>query len=161
MTLFENCLRNFDPSKNMAAVGGGGGGDFLQCLDFREILQNSPPLKLRVRFWNNFTGLFLGDPVQKLFVKFWSVEKHGRCGGGLFAFYGLKEILKIFLLRNCWSEFGIILQNCSLDDPRQKCLQNFDPSINMAVVNGGFLHYTDIKKFLTIFFSETNGQILK
>ena len=27
-------------------------------------------------------------------------------------------------------------------------LQNFDPSINMALVNGGFLHYTDMKKFL-------------
>ena len=26
--------------------------------------------------------------------------------------------------------------------------QNFDPSINMALVNGGFLHYTDMKKFL-------------
>ena len=25
--------------------------------------------------------------------------------------------------------------------------QNFDPSINMALVNGGFLHYTDMKKF--------------
>ena len=26
--------------------------------------------------------------------------------------------------------------------------RNFDPSINMALMNGGFLHYTDIKKFL-------------
>ena len=32
--------------------------------------------------------------------------------------------------------------------PFKKCLRNFDPSINMAVVNGGFLHYTDMKKFL-------------
>ena len=29
----------------------------------------------------------------------------------------------------------------------------------MALVNGGFLHYTDMKTFLTIFFSEINGQI--
>ena len=28
------------------------------------------------------------------------------------------------------------------------CLRNFDPSLNMALVNGGFLHYTDMKKFL-------------
>ena len=28
------------------------------------------------------------------------------------------------------------------------CLRNYDPSLNMALVNGGFLHYTDIKKFL-------------
>ena len=35
--------------------------------------------------------------------------------------------------------------------------QNFDLPRNMALVNGGFLHCTDIKKF----FSETAGQILK
>ena len=33
---------------------------------------------------------------------------------------------------------------------------------NMALVNGGFLHYTDMqKKFIKIFSSETAGQILK
>ena len=32
----------------------------------------------------------------------------------------------------------------------------------MALMNGGFLHYMDIRKFLKeIFFSETAGQILK
>ena len=30
----------------------------------------------------------------------------------------------------------------------KNCSQNFDPSLNMALVNGGFLHYTDMKKFL-------------
>ena len=30
----------------------------------------------------------------------------------------------------------------------KNCSQIFDPSINMALVNGGFLHCTDIKKFL-------------
>ena len=30
----------------------------------------------------------------------------------------------------------------------KNCSQNFDPSINMALVNGGFLHYMDMKKFL-------------
>ena len=33
---------------------------------------------------------------------------------------------------------------CSLGDP----FQNFYPSINMALVNGGFLHNTDMKKLL-------------
>ena len=31
----------------------------------------------------------------------------------------------------------------------------------MAVVNGGFLHYMDMKKFLKIVFSETTDQIFK
>ena len=60
----------------------------------------------------------------------------------------MKKFLKNLLLRNCWSDFEIISQECSLCDPFKNCLQNFDPSINMALVNGGFLHYTDMKKFL-------------
>ena len=49
VNLFKNCSQNFDPSKNIAAVGGGG-GSFLHCVDFREILQNSSPLQPPVRF---------------------------------------------------------------------------------------------------------------
>ena len=30
----------------------------------------------------------------------------------------------------------------------KNCSQSFDLSVNMALVNGGFLHYTDMKKFL-------------
>ena len=30
----------------------------------------------------------------------------------------------------------------------KNCSRNFDPSLNMALVNGGFLHYTDMKRFL-------------
>ena len=53
------------------------------------------------------------------------------------------------LLWNCWPDFEIISQECSLGDPFLKIvLRNFDPSINMALVNWGFLHYTDMKKFL-------------
>ena len=33
------------------------------------------------------------------------------------------------------------------------CSRNFDPLINMAVVHGGYLHYTDMKKFFEKFSS--------
>ena len=59
----------------------------------------------------------------------------------------MKKFLKNLLLLNCWSDFEIISQECSFGDRFQK-LQNFDPSINMALVNGGFLHSRDMKKFL-------------
>ena len=62
----------------------------------------------------------------------------------------MKKFLKNLLLRNCWSDFEIISQECSLGDLFKKCLQNFDLSINMALVNGGFLHYTDMKKFMSV-----------
>ena len=70
--------------------------------------------------------------------------------GGFLHYRDMKKFLKNLLLRNCWSDFEIISQECSLGDPFQKLLasQNFDLSINMALVNGGFLHYRDMKKFL-------------
>ena len=68
--------------------------------------------------------------------------------GGFLHYKDMKKFLKNLLLRNCWSDFEIISQECSLGDPFQKCSQNFDLSINMALVNGGFLPYTDMKKFL-------------
>ena len=68
--------------------------------------------------------------------------------GGFLHYMDMKKFLKNLLLQNCWSDFEIISQECSLGDPFQKCSQNFDLSINMALVNGGFLHYRDMKKFL-------------
>ena len=102
VTLFKNCLRNFDPSINMALVNGG----FLH-------------------------------------------------------YTYMKKLLKNLLLRNCWSDFEIISQECFLRNLFKNCLWNFESSINMALVNGGFLHYIDMKKFLKKIFSETTDQILK
>ena len=51
------------------------------------------------------------------------------------------------ILCNRWSDF----------DPFQNFFVKFDLSINMALVNRGFLHYTNIKKFL----KKIVGPILK
>ena len=80
--------------------------------------------------------------------------------GGYLNYMDMKKFLKIVLHRNQWFEFEIISQKCSLGDRFQKCLQNFDTSINMALMNGGYLHYTDMQKFLKIFSSVAAGQIL-
>ena len=58
--------------------------------------------------------------------------------GGFLHYMDMKKFLKN-LLRNRCSDFEIISQECSLHDPFQKGFANFDPSINMALVNGGFL----------------------
>ena len=60
--------------------------------------------------------------------------------GGFLHYMDMKKLLKN-LLRNRWPDFEIISQECSLGDPIQKCLQNFDPPKNMAQMNLGFLHY--------------------
>ena len=68
--------------------------------------------------------------------------------GGFLHYMDMKKFLKNLLLRNHWSDFEVISQECSFGDPFQNCSQNFDLSINMALVNGDFSHYRDMKKFL-------------
>ena len=67
--------------------------------------------------------------------------------GGFLHYMDMKKFLKTFFLQNRLSDFEIISQECSLGDPFQKLFAKFDLSINMALVNGGFLHYSDMKKF--------------
>ena len=42
--------------------------------------------------------------------------------GGFLHYMDMKKFLKNLLLRNCWSDFEIISQECSLGDPFQKLL---------------------------------------
>ena len=70
--------------------------------------------------------------------------------GGFLHNMDMKKFLKKFFLQNCLSDFEIISQECSLGDPFQNCSHNFDLSINMALVYGDFLHYTDMKKFMSV-----------
>ena len=50
-------------------------------------------LKLLVRFWNYIIEMFLEWPFSELFLKFWSVNKHGISEWRLLALYRHKEIL--------------------------------------------------------------------
>ena len=77
--------------------------------------------------------------------------------GGFLHYMDMKKFLKNHLLLNCWSDFEIISQECCLGDPFQilcslsdlsQKLLNFDQSMNMALVNGGYFHYTNMNKFL-------------
>ena len=119
---FQNCLRNFDPSINMALVNGG----FLHNMHMKKFLKN---LLLRNR-WSDFEIISqecsLGDSFQKLFAKFWSAQKHGSDEWGLLGLHrDMKKFLKNLLLRNCWSDFEIISQECSCGDPFQKLFAKF------------------------------------
>ena len=37
----------------------------------------------------------------------------------------------------------------------KECTQNFDPSKDMALMNGGYLYYTDTRKIIKNIFSKT------
>ena len=103
----------------MALVNGG----FLHYVDMKKFLKN---LLLR-NHWSDFQIISqecsLGDPFQKLSR---STQKHGSDEWGLLALYrDIKKFLKNLLLRNCWSDFEIISQECSLGDTFQKLFAKF------------------------------------
>ena len=59
----------------------------------------------------------LCDPFRKLFIKVWSVKKHGRCGGkAFFIVWTSEKFFKILLIWNHLSDFGLISQDSSLGD---------------------------------------------
>ena len=132
----------------MALVNGG----FLHYRDMKKFSKN---LLLR-NCWSDFEIISqecsLGDPFQKMFAKFDPSTNTALVNGGFLHYRDMKKFLKNLLLWNCWSDFEIISQEYSLSDPFKYCLQNFDLSMNMALVNGGFLYYMDMKKFLKNFF---------
>ena len=122
-------------------------GGFLHYMDMKKFLKNLLLWNCWSDFEINSQECSLGDPFQKLLRNFDPSIKMALVNGGCLHYMDMKKFLKN-LLWNRWSDFEIISQECSLGDPFKKCSRNFDPSINMAVVNGGFLHYMDMKKFL-------------
>ena len=127
----------------MAVVNGG----FLHYTDMKKFLK-------KFLLWNRWSDFeiisqecSLGDPFRKVFAKFWSVHKHGEWG--LLALYRHEKILKksssLKLLVRFWNNFTGIF----LGLPFSKIVRKiYDRSINIALVNWGFLHFTDMKKFV-------------
>ena len=72
----------------MALVNGG----FLHYMDMKKVVKN-----LLQNRWSDFEIISqecsLGDPFQKMFTKFWSVDECGSGEWGLLAPYGHEEIL--------------------------------------------------------------------
>ena len=61
---------------------------------------------------------FLGGPLQKLYTEFDSIKNSG-CNGNQMEFF--KHFFKN--LWNRWSDFEMISQECSLDDPFQRLFE--------------------------------------
>ena len=68
--------------------------------------------------------------------------------GGFLHYTDMKKLLKNLLLRNRWSDFEIISQECSLGEPFQKLFAKFLSVHKHGSGEWGFLHYMNMKKFL-------------
>ena len=73
----------------------------------------------------------------------------------------MMKFLKILFLWNPWSDLKKKILKCSLGDPFENLFVNFDPSRNMALVDGGYLLLYRNEEFLKILPIETDGQISK
>ena len=60
----------------------------------------------------------------------------------------LSNAIKIFW--NLWSEFEIILQECSLGDPFHKIFKKFQSVHKHGSGKWGFMHFMDMKKFSSL-----------
>ena len=83
-------------------------------------------------------------------------------GQGLFSLYIYVENFNL-LVRNHWTDFNIILQKCSFDDPLQRFSSHLDSSKNMAARGRGlFSLYINIENFKTLLFRNhwTNFHII-
>ena len=70
--------------------------------------------------------------------------------GGFLHYMDMKKFLKNFFLQNRSSDFEIISQESSLGDPFQKLFAKIWSVYKYGSMNGGFLHYTDMKKFMSV-----------
>ena len=73
----------------------------------------------------------------------------------------MKKFLKILLLRHVWSDFEMISQKGSLDDPFQKLLAKFLSFKKHGSGEWGLLAVWPWRNSLKFLFSEIVGQILK
>ena len=81
--------------------------------------------------------------------------------GGFSHYRDMKIFLENLLLRNCWSDFEIISQECSLGNPFQKRFAKFWSVYKYGSVEWGLFALYGHEEFLKTFFSKTACQILK
>ena len=122
MILYQDCSSHSDSSKNMAARGRGLFSLYIYIENFKNLLIRN--------HWTDFNIILqkcsFGDPLPRLFKPFGFVKKHGRQGAGLiFPSYIYIETFKNLLVRNHWTDFNIILQQCSFGDPLPRLFKPF------------------------------------
>ena len=133
MTPYQDCSSHLDSSNTWPP----GCGAYFPYIIYIEKFKN-----LLVRnHWTDFNIILqkcsFGDPLPRLFKPIGFVKKHGRqgagrggagrggAGRGLFSLYIYIENLKNLLVRNHWTDFHILLQNCSFGDPLPRLFKPF------------------------------------
>ena len=121
MILYHDCSSHSDWSKNMAARGWGLFSLYIYIENFKNLLVRN--------HWTDFNIILqkcsFGDPLPRLFKPLDSSKNMAARGRGLFSPYIYIENFKNVLVRNHWTDFNIILQQCSFGDPLPRLFKPF------------------------------------
>ena len=157
MILYQDFSSRHDSSKNMATRGRGLFSLYICIENLKSSCQK--PLDL---LQYNLAGMFLWLPATKIVQAIMIPQKTWTPGGrGLFSLYIYIHVenFQNLLVRNHWTDFNVIRQECSYGDPLPRL---FKPSwfvkIVIAKVQGLFSLSLYIET-LKIFFSETTGPV--
>ena len=122
MILYQDCSSHSDSSKNMATRGRGLFSLYIYIENFKNLLVRNHWTEW---FQYNFAEMFLWWSSTKIVQAIWIRQKHGRQGAGLIFLYISIENFKNLLVRNHWTDFNIILQQCSFGDPLPRLFKPF------------------------------------
>ena len=121
MIFYQECSSHLDSSKNMAARGRGLFSIYICIENFKNLLVRN--------HWTDFNIILqncsFGDFLLRLFKPFGFVKNMAARGRGLFSLYIYAENFKSLLVRNHWTDFHIILQECSFGDPLPRLFKPF------------------------------------
>ena len=110
MILYQDCSSHLDSSKKHGRQGAG----FTSPIYLYRKLKKSSCQKSLDRFPYTFAEMFLWWSSTKVAQAIWIRQKNMAARGrGLFSLYIYVENFKSLLVRNHWTDFNIILQNCS------------------------------------------------
>ena len=121
MILYQDCSSHLDSSKNMAARGRGLFSLYIYIENLKNLLVRN--------HWTDFHILLqkcsFGDLYQDCSSQLDSSKNMAARGRGLFSLYIYVENFKSLLVRNHWTNFHIILQECSFGDPLPRLFKPF------------------------------------
>ena len=121
MTLYQDCSSHLDSSKNMAASSGAYFNLYYLYRKLKIFLSETTG-PISIYFCRNvpLVILYQGCSSHLDSSKYMAARGHG-----LFSLYIYVEKFKNLLVRNHWTNFHIILQECSFGDPLPRLFKPF------------------------------------
>ena len=122
MILYQDCSSHLDSSKNMAARGTGLIFPIYLYRKLKKIFLSETTGLISIYFCRNVPLVILYQGYSSHLDSSKNMAARGR---GLFSLYIYVENFKSLLVRNHWTDFHIILQECSFSDPLPRLFKPF------------------------------------